>query len=550
MASTNNNIPKKIYDIHCPSCGAAATFDILKQRYECGYCGGKVGISEAIAQKQGFRKIQAEKLQNSMKSYKLFHATCKGCGADIVFEENEALSTCAFCGQSLVRGEYLSGKNIPESVIPFAIKEKEAKELLLDWCDKNKTKSEAKKLRKNIDELKGFYLPYELIRGPVHMSVARMDGFRHYHCEGFVKDEFVSRMDKLDNLLLDGMEPYDIESLQAFDFGYLAGQRVRIGDLSDAAVLDRANQESAVTYAPYVDKVLETKAVEIEADTSDAIRLPVLLPVYYIRKDELMAAVNGQTGKVSIRALKPSHYYFLPWWLKGIVSALVICLILFGSLMLFGMNMGSSLMLTLMTGFVYLIVTLCLYSDTVHNRFRVETERKIYTSGENSFIRKDGKLVLSDEILMRRSEEPLFFEKIEGEMRPVTLSFSSPYRIVSMIAKALIALFLPVIIALFIRGFDLSKINLSGSAVWFCIMVPVVPIYLLKFGIVDLHENPWIYIDKDGKKKRYKRKKEFKITWYDVKTVLKALFIPPVSIGVWFAIISFFVIIYLTAGFE
>ena len=57
-----------------------------------------------------------------------------------------------------------------------------------------------------------------------------------------------------------------------------------------------------------------------------------------------------------------------------------------------------------------------------------------------------------------------------------------------MILLSIVALFLPVIIALFLTGFDFQKINLGGSAVWFCIAVPVVPIYLLKFGIVELHD--------------------------------------------------------------
>lgn len=34
-------------DVRCPSCGAPARFDIIKQQYLCGYCGGTVGIKEA-----------------------------------------------------------------------------------------------------------------------------------------------------------------------------------------------------------------------------------------------------------------------------------------------------------------------------------------------------------------------------------------------------------------------------------------------------------------------------------------------------------------------
>ena len=136
----------RITDIHCLQCGAPAAFDIVKQRYLCSYCGGTVEISEAKQEKQGFRDLQREKLRNSVKKFRLNRTSCSGCGAEVVFEENEALSDCAFCGRSLVRTQYLNLKNMPESVVPFGITEKEARERLEDWCRKNRRKREAKSL--------------------------------------------------------------------------------------------------------------------------------------------------------------------------------------------------------------------------------------------------------------------------------------------------------------------------------------------------------------------------------------------------------------------
>jgi len=44
---------------------------------------------------------------------------------------------------------------------------------------------------------------------------------------------------------------------------------------------------------------------------------------------------------------------------------------------------------------VFIIVTLCYYSDTSRNAFSVVSGRKIFTSGENTFRRENGKLVLN-----------------------------------------------------------------------------------------------------------------------------------------------------------
>ena len=539
----------RITDIHCPQCGAPADFDIVKQMYVCGHCGGTVGISEAQNEKKGFRDLQRERLRNSVKKYRLFKTSCSGCGAEVVFDENEALSGCPFCGRSLVRTEYLSSKNMPECVVPFGITQQEACERMEDWCRKNRGKREAKMLLPLISELRGFYLPYQMIRGPVHMRVSRMDADSIYRCEGFMENAFVNCSRQLDNLLLDGMEPFDLKGLTEFDFGYVAGHHVKIPDVSGKDFEQRVCREVEKCYTPSVRKTLETKAVSINASAESTITMPVLLPVYYICKGDLMAAVNGQTGKVSVRALRESRYYFLPWWLKAIFATLLMSGAAFGALYLFGMDLGGSLLFTAVLAFFFFVVVLCVYSDTTKNSFSVEAGREIFTSGEATFHREREKLVQSDEILGRKTVPPVFFSRIDGEERPVILKFTTPVRVIRMILLSVIALFLPVIVALILTGFDFQRINLGGSAVWFCIAVPVVPIYLLKFGVVELHDRPWIYtVSKDGKKKRYRKKPELKNIKSAFLGLLEFLFIPPASLAVWFGIISFFVMVYLTAG--
>jgi hypothetical protein len=129
------------------------------------------------------------------------------------------------------------------------------------------------------------------------------------------------------------------------------------------------------------------------------------------------------------------------------------------------------------------------------------------------------------------------------------MKFTTPARVLRMFLLAFIALFLPVIVAFPLTGFDVSKLNLAGSAVWFCIAVPVVPIWLLKFGIVELHEHPWIYtVSENGRKKRYRKKLEIKDIGCWILTGLKYLFVPPACLAVWFGIFSFIVMVYLTAG--
>ena len=550
-----------IADVHCPNCGAPAKYDIVSQHYHCSYCASKVEVSEAQAQKRGFRSLQQEKIKQSAGQYHLMQASCSGCGAELVFEESEALADCAFCGRALVRKDYLADQEMPELVIPFRITQAEAAERLQEWCRKNKRRPEAKHLRDQAEHLQGCYLPYELVRGPVSCKVGRMDAGRTYHCGGYAEDVFINCSQQLDNQLLDGMEPYELEDLREFDFAFAAGQRVKVRDVDEEELKKRIDQEVSNDYAPTVRKTMRTKAVEVETDPDSVLRMPVLLPVYYIAAGDTLAAVNGQTGKVSVRAEKASHYYFIPWWLKAIIATVLICGAAFGAFRLFGMALGDSLYITGILALFTIVVTLVAYSDTIRNKFRVESAHKVFTSRGGPWRRTEAGLAQEEKgecgrrgskALEKQVVPPVFFEELEGTTQPVKLVFSSFRRKALTVLLALVALFLPVIIALFLNGFDFQRLTLGGSAVWFCIMVPVVPIYLLKFASIELYEHPWIYtIGQDGKKRRYRKKRESRVSKEDVLTALGAAFVPPGCLAVWFGIICFCVMCYLTAfGFD
>ena len=146
----------RIADIHCPTCGAPALYDIRTGVYTCQHCGSKVTVSEAQEEKRGFREMQQTKLRESSSGYSLQRAACTGCGAVVIFEENEALANCAFCGRALVRKSYLHRKNLPEIIIPFQITEEEARECLSRWCEENRGKKESGLLKEKLEDLKGF----------------------------------------------------------------------------------------------------------------------------------------------------------------------------------------------------------------------------------------------------------------------------------------------------------------------------------------------------------------------------------------------------------
>ncbi len=537
----------KLYDIHCPSCGAPAYFDIKKQIYNCSYCGGTVGIDQAKSGHKGFREIQQRKLNKDVRSFELQKAECTGCGAKIVFDKGDTIANCAFCGRSLVRKSFVNADNIPELIIPFSITESEARTILKDWCEKNKRKPEAREIGGKLEDLNGFYLPYELVKGPVKCDVFRIDGGSIYECGGFVDEVLINCSAKLDNRLLDGMEPFEPDDLKEFDFSYVAGHQVKIGDISSDELIRRIDIEVGEDYKPVIQKTLETKAVSVNAHAGDALRMPVLLPVYYLAFDGMLAAVNGQTGKVSVRAAKDSKYLILPWWLKAILStiagtaAIALCMFLIGAERDLIYVASGCLLLIL------LIVFFAAYSQQKEDSYGLESYRKIYTSKGGRYVRDGDRIIQTEEEHKKPVIPPVFFMDIEGKREPVALKFTAPLRVAKALSITIGVVFLPVILALIINGFNFSKIELGGSAVWFCLAVPLAPVFLIKYGRMDIYDNPWIYlISENGGKRRYKKKRDPREK-EDIKAFIKDLFKPPFLWVTLVMLLLFCTMVYLTA---
>ena len=539
---------KDILNIYCPSCGGPAKYDIVNQVYRCGYCGGQVQVEEVARSKKEMQEQIARHLEETVDNYALEMASCSGCGATLVFEENEALSTCAFCGRSLVRGEYTTATDMPQSIIPFALTKEEAAQKLLEWCRQNEEKKEARKLKERLPDLKGFYLPYQLVCGPVRCTVQKKGETNRFVANGYLTDEFINCSKQLDNQLLDAMEPYDLKELKPFDFAYVAGQRVKISDIAQTEIHRRLEAETSGNYRQPMEKMWGTRAITLQSDVQPTVELPVLLPVYYIADGDVHAAINGQTGKVSVRAEKETTYVEMPWWLKGLGVLLLALGSTFLAMWLSMRDMTSAMGITGMLGVFYMIVFACMFENTGGNLGSVTKYREVFTTGESLYRRERGKLVLREEALKRKMTEPVFMHQTEDGPIPVTYRFRSWERVLRMVILSFVVTFLPVIVALILNGFNFSAISLSGSAVWFCIAVPVVPIYFILFGIKSLYEKPWMYRASDtGKARRYRgeRKERLKDAALTVK-----LLATPKGIGLFLLIVLIFcVMVYLT-GFD
>lgn len=500
--------PYEPLTIYCAGCGAPARFDIARQIYRCAYCGGQTGIREPLAEKQGFRRTHRAQMEAKRGEFPLQKAQCGGCGAEVIFPQGEALGSCAFCGRNLVRKEYLGVEGFPEILIPFRVTEAEARASLLKWCDENRGRPEAKDIRRHIGELKGFYLPYELVKGPTDCAVSRLES-KVFRCRGFWEGSFVNTSRQLDNLLLDGMEPYDLSDVKEFDFSYLAGQRVKVRDTDDKETLSRIGREIASKYRPFAAKVMETRGVSVTADTGNMVELSAVLPAYYLRAGNTLAAVNGQTGKAAVREKK--ERFLLPWWIKPIAGSVVFPAVAYGVMRLFGAEHMAGLMVAGALCVFLLFVLFTAYHNAYGGLGRERLPQRIFTSDDSR----------------ERVEPPEFYMSIDGKDRAVDLRFTTPLRALKMVLLAVGIVFLPVILAFLLNGLSFRGLTIGGAAVWLCLAVPLAPVFLLKYGRLEIYERPIVrYRTDDGRRKRYRpAKTPRKEIWDTVRAFVFSPFI-------------------------
>ena len=331
MAKSN---PLRIF---CKNCGAPAGFDIIRQTYSCPNCGEVSGMEEVERNITRWRELHKKNLKARTEGQSLEKHVCPTCGAQVVFKAGEASGSCDFCGSKLVRKDLISADQMPEMIIPFFITPEEAKKRMLQFAEEHKKSPEGEAVLQNINRLKGYYLPYQLARGPVAATVSRDATNRKYYCDGYLDGTAVNTSKQLDNLTLNEMEPYDWSEARPFEYGYIAGQNVKLSDISDAQTEKRILEEVEEDFLPEVERVMQTSGVNLQMQSGNLLTMPALLPVYFIKalfKDSGVTAVmNGQTGRIAISTGREKKT--LPWVVEPILYTLAtfaVLLFLFSSL--------------------------------------------------------------------------------------------------------------------------------------------------------------------------------------------------------------------------
>ena len=511
---------EKIMTIHCASCGAPAQYDIVKQNYHCPNCGEDTGTEIPLKKLREFRSLTKTLLEQELPDSQTIACECPNCGARVIVKEHEVTETCIFCQSKILRSNVQMREGFPEMVIPFRLNRKQAEKQLDEWVEKHSDKKESEILKENRKKLKGIYLPYELIRGPIRFNVARDNSDRRYTCGGFLEHVAVNVTERCNNLLLNGMEPFLWEDLEPFQFGYIAGHAAEVPTADGEELRRRVFEEVAEEYRPTVERTMQTTGLSLSPSTDALLRMPAFLPVYFLDCGDVQAAVNGQTGKVSVLAAKETRTY--PWVMEPLLGTLAVMIFIFFVFRNYGGVPMDPKELFELVGMAGLVAALILFT--------------IFSKGREARVRRKISKNISEEKNKNSNEtmKPVFFEQIEGQEIPVQLGFYSGGRIARITLILLLINLSPGMLAWLFTAVScietgdwtlLGQLDYSYNVVWLCLSLPVSMAGFAVFGRIEIYDSPVIFrILENGGRKRLRVKKENKKTlhmrWRTVRNTM------------------------------
>ena len=343
-----------LQEFKCPCCDGAIEFDAKKQKMKCPYCGSEFEVETLRSYDEELNNQPQENMtwdtaagaqwqpgeQEGLRVY-----SCNTCGGEILADETTGASECPFCGNPVIMTGQFAGSLKPDLVIPFKVDKKGAMEALQKHYKGKVLLPKVFKDQNHIKEVKGLYVPvwlfdtdadayvrYKATR--VHSwsdSDYRYTETRHYLVTrgggiGF-ENVPVDGSTKMDDTLMESIEPYNISDAVDFQTAYLSGYLADKYDVDAEVSIDRANQrikestEDAFrsTVIGYTTVLPVSSTINLQNGRARYALYPVWILNTQWNGQKFTFGVNGQTGKIA--GDLPMDKGLFRAWLMGVSVA-------------------------------------------------------------------------------------------------------------------------------------------------------------------------------------------------------------------------------------
>jgi DNA-directed RNA polymerase subunit RPC12/RpoP len=370
----------------CPQCGATTHYDIAAGGVACEYCGYVKPVAPSAQAAPVGRKAQEfeftlETLSQSEQGWGVIRREliCDNCGATLTLPESAITATCPFCASNKVNLRTASAEQLrPRFLVPFKIQPEEVRRRAIAWLGKGWFHPTELSSASVVDRFSGVYLPFwtfdAAITAAWKAEVGHERQKRYYDPsskswrtrkviewrweDGQVRlnidDLMVPGSSHLSRIILERLQPFNLNQLVAYAPDYLAGLQAQAYDITlpQAWEKGKAEMRERAKKACYDDiHSSHVRNFSMNADFADEvwryILLPVYLAAYRFENKVYQVMANGQTAVVA--GQKP-----VAWWkvwlaiaallLPGLGLGLVgLVLLLAGGLGLIPLGLGALL---------------------------------------------------------------------------------------------------------------------------------------------------------------------------------------------------------------
>ncbi|MDR1320370.1 MAG: hypothetical protein LBK56_02940 [Gracilibacteraceae bacterium] len=324
-----------VLEYKCPSCGAPLVFDSDSQYMRCGHCDSRfetaalqeyeqARFGDADCEWESYGRDSGGDWQAGERE-NLRLAVCPSCGGELIGDAVTIAAECPYCDNVMILRESVEGRLRPDLVVPFQLDKETAMAALKKFYQRKPLLPRSFKEQNHIERVRGVYVPFWLFDCDTDARISykatrvssRSDSrynyttTRHYHVlragdVGFARVP-VDGSAKMDDALMEALEPYDYRQSQPFSTTYLSGFLADRYDVDAAAGKKRANERIRASVRSLFDDTVRSRGYSSYHVESVNIRLKkgairyALLPVWLLntkyRGNDYLFAMNGQTGK-------------------------------------------------------------------------------------------------------------------------------------------------------------------------------------------------------------------------------------------------------------
>lgn len=289
----------------CKNCGGNVVYSPEKHKMYCPYC-------------------DSEESQEVQSSASGDLAICPDCGGQVPVEEHTSATQCPYCSNFIILDERVDGVYRPKKIIPFQLGKETCKDAIREKFKRNVFAPTDFLSEVRLNSMQGIYVPYWFYDFDMNVDYqgegtrvrSWTSGDTAYTETSYYDVRRVMDIDfrdvpadasvQMPDDVMDLMEPYGYDQLEAFKPEYLSGFFSEKYNMESGEIVSRARAKAESDAQELLQREITGYGSVRPIHNAKTVRrasheyglLPVWRYLYQYKGEDYPFYVNGQTGKV------------------------------------------------------------------------------------------------------------------------------------------------------------------------------------------------------------------------------------------------------------